>query len=68
MLREALGRLVFVYGALAYDKPFLGPLFAFHELYPVWGGEETAVVRTCCAYRSDCMRLGPGDSLQRSIS
>ena len=28
-LREALGRLVFVYGALTYDKPFLGPLFAF---------------------------------------
>ena len=24
-LREALGRLVFVYGALVYDKPFLGP-------------------------------------------
>ena len=24
-LHEALGRLDFVYGALAYDKPFLGP-------------------------------------------
>ena len=28
-LRGALGRLVFVYGALTYDKPCLGPLFAF---------------------------------------
>ena len=28
-LREALGRMVFVYGALSYDRPFLSPLFAF---------------------------------------
>ena len=28
-LREALGRLVLVYGALTWDKPFLGPLYAF---------------------------------------
>ena len=28
-LREALGRMVFVYGALKADKPFLAPLFAF---------------------------------------
>ena len=33
-LREALGRLVFAYGALTYDKPFLGPLFAFLSLHP----------------------------------
>ena len=26
-LREALGRMVFVYGALKADKPFLAPLF-----------------------------------------
>ena len=32
-LREALGRLVFVYGALTYDKPFLGPLFAFLKVH-----------------------------------
>ena len=31
-LREALGRMVFVYGALTYDKPFLAPLFAFMSL------------------------------------
>ena len=28
-LREALGRMVYVYGALQYDKPFLAPLFTF---------------------------------------
>jgi hypothetical protein len=28
-LREALGRMVFVYGAIKHDKPFLAPLFAF---------------------------------------
>ena len=27
--REALGRMVFVYGALSADRPFLAPLFAF---------------------------------------
>ena len=32
-LREALGRLVFVYGALHYDRPFLAPLFAFVALH-----------------------------------
>ena len=32
-LREALGRLVFVYGALQYDKPFLAPLFSFLALH-----------------------------------
>ena len=32
-LREALGRLVFVYGALRYDRPFLAPLFAFVALH-----------------------------------
>ena len=32
-LREALGRLVFVYGALHYDRPFLAPLFAFLSLH-----------------------------------
>ena len=26
-LREALGRMIFVYGALQWDRPFLGPLF-----------------------------------------
>ena len=33
-LREALGRLVFVYGALTWDKPFLGPLFTFLSHHP----------------------------------
>ena len=33
-LREALGRMVFVYGALSYDKPFLAPLFVFLSLHP----------------------------------
>ena len=33
-LREALGRIVFVYGALHYDQPFLAPLFAFLALHP----------------------------------
>ena len=28
-LRDALGRMSFVYGALAADRPFLGPLFTF---------------------------------------
>jgi hypothetical protein len=28
-MREALGRMVFVYGALEWDQPFLAPLFAF---------------------------------------
>ena len=28
-LRQALGRMVFIYGALPWDKPFLAPLFAF---------------------------------------
>jgi hypothetical protein len=28
-LRQALGRMVFVYGALSFDKPFLAPLFSF---------------------------------------
>ena len=32
-LREALGRLVFVYGALQWDRPFLAPLFAFLSLH-----------------------------------
>ena len=32
-LREALGRLVFVYGALQWDKPFLAPLFFFLKLH-----------------------------------
>ena len=33
-LREALGRMVYVYGALNYDRPFLGPLFAFLSVHP----------------------------------
>ena len=33
-LREALGRLSFVYGALTWDKPFLGPLYTY---LAVWG-------------------------------
>ena len=28
-LREALGRMVYVYGALQYDKPSLAPVFTF---------------------------------------
>jgi hypothetical protein len=28
-LREALGRMIFIYGALIWDKPFLAPLFIF---------------------------------------
>ena len=32
-LREALGRLVFVYGALQFYGPFLAPLFAFLPLH-----------------------------------
>ena len=28
-MQEAVGRLVFVYGALSWDRPFLAPLFAF---------------------------------------
>ena len=33
-LREALGRLVFVYGALQYARPVLPPLFSFFALHP----------------------------------
>ena len=33
-LREALGRMVYVNGALVYDRPFLAPLFAFLSLHP----------------------------------
>ena len=33
-LREALGRMVFVYGAIKHDKPFLAPLFAFLATRP----------------------------------
>ena len=36
-LRGALGRLVFVYGALAYERPFLGPVFAFLARHPNGG-------------------------------
>ena len=32
-LREVLGRCVFVYGALLWDRPFLAPLFAFLSLW-----------------------------------
>ena len=32
-LSEALGRLVFVYGALQYDRPFLAPLFTLVSLH-----------------------------------
>jgi hypothetical protein len=32
-LREALGRTAFVYGALIWDKPFLGPLYTFLALW-----------------------------------
>ena len=32
-LREALGRLGFVYGAFQYDRPFLAPLFEFLSLH-----------------------------------
>ena len=32
-LREALGRRVFVYGTLSYDKPFPGPWFAFLKVH-----------------------------------
>ena len=39
-LREALGRLVFVYGALTWDKPFLGPLFAWVSVIPQEGEVE----------------------------
>ena len=28
-MREALGRMVFVFGALVWNRPFLGPLFSF---------------------------------------
>ena len=34
-LREALGRMVFVYGALVYDRPFLAPLFALLPVSPL---------------------------------
>ena len=34
-LRDALGRMVFVYGALQYDKPFLAPLFAFLSVHQI---------------------------------
>ena len=33
-LREALGRMVFVYGALSFDRPFLAPLFTFLSVHP----------------------------------
>ena len=33
-LREAIGRLLFVYGALAWDQPFLGPLYALFSHHP----------------------------------
>ena len=33
-LREALGRMVFVYGAIKHDKPFLAPLFTFLNTRP----------------------------------
>ena len=34
-LREAIGRMVFVYGALSWDRPFLAPLFAFLKLHAI---------------------------------
>ena len=34
-LRGALGRMVFVYGAIPYDKPFLAPLFTLASLHPL---------------------------------
>ena len=33
-MREALGRMSFVYGALEWDRPFLAPLFSFAALHP----------------------------------
>ncbi len=33
-LREGLGRLSFVAGALEYERPFLAPLFAYLSFYP----------------------------------
>ncbi len=33
-LREGLGRLAFVAGALLYERPFLSPLFSFLSWYP----------------------------------
>jgi hypothetical protein len=32
-MREALGRMSFVYGALEWDRPFLAPLFSFTALH-----------------------------------
>ena len=33
-LREVLGRIQFVYGALVYDRHFLAPLYTFLALHP----------------------------------
>ena len=34
-LQQALGRMVFVYGALSWDKPFLAGLFSFLHIHPI---------------------------------
>ena len=31
---EGLGRIMFVAGALEYEKPFMGPLYRFLSLHP----------------------------------
>ena len=43
-LREAI-RLLFVYGALTWDKPFLGPLYAFLSHHPAGTYMEPAALR-----------------------
>ena len=33
-MREALGRMVFVFGALVWDRPFVAPLFSYVNIHP----------------------------------
>ena len=35
-LRQALGRMVYVYGALSWDRPFLAGLFSFLYVHPIY--------------------------------
>ena len=52
-LQEALGRLVFVYGALQWDKPFLAPTFRLPQAAPPGCPAEGPPL---CQDRSDLVR------------
>ncbi len=49
-LREGLGRLGYIAGALDFDRPFLGPIYTFVSLFP------PLAVRPLPLYVASCLR------------